>query len=137
MSEAAGFVIIRDGRKRYFTDDWSGPFLFRELIWGADDLELWLDAGGEVDQWDDNCDSGVVVNHDARVLTWRADNELLDRPRVERVYGRLLQSAWPGFRIDVAVGGILDLARAAGGPIAHLEVDYVARPETVSEAHLC
>jgi len=41
MSEPAIFVFVRDKTCRFYLDRWAGVFLFRDLIWGPDQLENW------------------------------------------------------------------------------------------------
>jgi hypothetical protein len=66
MSEPAVFVLIRDGQKRYFADRWANAFLFREILWGPDELERWLTDDQEIDDWTDEACGGVVVDYDNR-----------------------------------------------------------------------
>ena len=114
MSEPAVFVLIRDGQKRYFADRWANAFLFREILWGPDELERWLTEDEEIDEWTDEASGGVVVDYDNRKLTWSGDEEMLEIPRVESAYEKLLQASWPGFDIEFGGRGLMDLAAAAG-----------------------
>ena len=92
----AYFVIIRDGQKQCFEDRWASPY--RELVWGADDLQEWLVQGDETDYDPEDLSGGAVVNFDSRELVW-FEREALEIPRVMAVHQRLMEKAWPGFQI--------------------------------------
>lgn len=135
MSEPAVFVLIRDGQKRYFADRWANAFLFREILWGPDELERWLTEDQEIDDWTDEASGGVVVDYDNRKLVWSGDDEMLEIPRVESAYGRLLQASWPGFDIEFGGRGLMDLAAAAGKADAEdYDDESYQRSGTVREA---
>lgn len=135
MSEPAVFVLIRDGQKRFFADRWANAFLFREILWGPDELERWLTDDEEIDEWTDDVAGGVVVDYDRRKLTWSGDEEMLEIPRVESVYEKLLQASWPGFEIEFAARGLRDLAAAAGqADAADYDDESYRRSSAVQEA---
>lgn len=135
MSEPAVFVLIRDGQKRYYADRWASVFLFREILWGAKDLEKWLVEGEEIGEWTDDVSGGVVVDFDARKLTWSGDSETLGVPRVAAAYQRLIEAAWPGFQVEAADRGLPDLAAAAGEENAEdYDNEMRERCDTVREA---
>lgn len=135
----AWFVLIRDGKKRYYFDEWAGTFLYRELLWGPEELENWLTAGEEVDYEPEDLHGGVVANFDTNRLTCHFA-EGIELPRVQAVLQRLLEQAWPGFEVCTAVRGDLDLYAAAGVAIGSdeeeddLDEAHYDRPETVREA---
>ena len=78
MSEPAVFVLIRDGQRRYFADRWANAFLFREILWGPDELERWLTESQEIDDWTAEASGGVVVDCDNRKLVWYGDEAMLE-----------------------------------------------------------
>jgi hypothetical protein len=136
MSEPAIFVFVRDKTCRFYLDRWAGVFLFRDLIWGPDQLENWAQTTTELADWTNDIGGGVVVDYDEHKMTWYNDNGQLDVPKVADVYDRLLKNAWPDFAVSFADGGLSDLANAAG--VEHPDGvefdDEVYRAETVGEA---
>lgn len=145
MSEPASFVIIRDGEKRYYYDRWAHSFLYRNLIWGPEELDHWLRQEAADDEWDDDICGGVVVDFDQRLLVWDGDDDDLRVPRVAKVLHQLLETSWPGYRIEYAARGVADLARAAGetdsaGGMSRENVATISdeffndRPHTIREA---
>jgi hypothetical protein len=114
MSEPAVFVLIRDGEKRFFEDRWADAFLFREILWGPDELERWLTESEEIDDWADEASGGVVVDFDNRRMVWYGDEAMLEIPRVASAYDQLLQASWSGFDVEFGSRGMVDLAAAAG-----------------------
>lgn len=135
MSEPAIFVLIRDGNTRYYGDRWAFTHLFRELVWGPEDLETWLTHGEEIDDWSDEVSGGVVVDFDQKRLTWMGDDETLKIPRVANSFETLLRASWPGYEISFANRGIMDLAAAAGEPDAEdYDDDSATRCSTVQDA---
>ena len=63
MSRSAAFcVLIRDGQQQRYAEVWAS--LRRELIWGADEFEAWLVAGGEADWEPEDISAVAVVDFD-------------------------------------------------------------------------
>ena len=124
------FIIIRDGQRRCYEDRWA--FLYRELLWGAEDLETWLAQGEETDYEPEDLSGGVVINFDKRELIWCA-GEGLEVPRVQAVHKQLMEQAWPDFQIRLVSESTL---RAASLDSEHAEEndDLCERYETVREA---
>jgi hypothetical protein len=132
MSEPAEFAVIRDGRPRVYGDRWAAVFLFRELLWGPEELEQWVSQLEELDEWDGDCSGGAVLDFDRRRLVWSGDFEPLKVPPVYAAYERLLQTAWPQWEIVFAGDDLGPLSEAVG-----MEVDddfEPHRPDTVLEA---
>ncbi len=137
MSEPAVFVLIKDGEKRYFSDRWANAFLYREILWGPEELERWLTDGEEDEYFVEECSGGAVVNYDTRELTWCGSEESMSLPRVQRQFQQLLEAAWPGFRVSLAANGEHGLATAAGESTGEDEDDdhgYSGRDNNVREA---
>ncbi|NLX95808.1 MAG: hypothetical protein GXY83_06500 [Rhodopirellula sp.] len=133
MSEPAIFGLVRDGQTRFYADRWASVFLHREILFGPDDFEAWVTQLEELDEWSDDCCGGAVADYDRKRLTWCGEAQSLQIPRIEAVYQRLLQAAWPGFEIAFAYAGLADLAKAVGVDAAS-EPDGEDRPESVREA---
>ena len=143
MSETASFVIIRDGERRTYSDRWAHVCVYRNLIWGPEELDQWLRQEPEDDQWDDDIDDiygGVIVDFDQRRLVWDGDDNALEVPRVANVLDQLLATSWPDYKIRYATRGLQDLAIAAGEiEIAEaLSMDdselLAAHPKTIRDA---
>ncbi len=133
MSEPAIFGLIRDGETRYYADRCPVVFLHREIMYGPDDFEAWVTQLDELEDWEEECSGGAVVDYDRRRLVWYGETQTLRIPRVVAVYNRLLQAAWPGFEIAFAPEGMKDLAAAVGAD--EMEEWYgEERPETVRDA---
>ena len=102
MSRSADFcVLIRDGQQRRYAEVWAS--LRRELIWGADEFEAWLVAGGEADWEPEDISAVAVVDFDTKVLAW-GEVDSLSSSRANALYGQLLQHAWAGFSISEIPG---------------------------------
>ena len=133
MSEPAIFGLIRDGETRYYADRWAVVFLHREIMYGPDDFEAWVTQLEELEEWEEECNGGAVVDYDRKKLIWYSEAQSLQVPRVNAVYNRLLQAAWPGFEVAIAHEGMKDLAEAVGAEDGG-EWYGEERPETVREA---
>lgn len=103
MSEPATFAIIRDGQPRYYGDRWASTTFIRELVWGPEALETWAMTLTELDDWESDFISAVVVDLDQRKLTWLHMDDRLEIPKVAAAYNRLLSTAWPGYAIERAL----------------------------------
>ncbi|MCM2371792.1 hypothetical protein [Aporhodopirellula aestuarii] len=139
MSEPAVFVVIRDQQRRYFYDRWANVFLYRNLIWGPDDLDEWLETEEAYDEWDGEVCGVAVIDHDRRQLVWDGDPDELNVPRVVNVLHELMQTSWRGYEVQIAARGATDVAIVAGvhgGDVGLIEeADPIAdRAETVREA---
>ena len=133
MSEPAIFGLIRDGQTRYYADRWAVVFLHREIMYGPDDFEAWVTQLDELDYWEEECCGGAVVDFDRKKLLWCGGGQSLQVPRVNNVYNRLLQAAWPSFEVGYAHQGMKDLAEAVGVEDGG-EWYGEERPEDVREA---
>lgn len=133
MSEPAIFGLIRDGETRYYADRWAVVFLHREIMYGPDDFEAWVTQLDELDYWEEECCGGAVADYDRKKLIWCGEGQSLQVPRINAVYNRLLQAAWPGFEVTYAHQGMKDLSEALGAEDGG-EWYGEERPESVREA---
>lgn len=137
MGHRAQFVVVRDGRQRRYYDQWAALFVHRELIWGPEETDRWLQKMTEMDEGDwmgaGDAEGGALVDLDARRLVWFGVEESLAVPRVRRLHGRLLAAAWQGFQVSHADRGLADVAEALGesDQLESFDDDY--RPETLAD----
>ncbi|MCA9241383.1 MAG: hypothetical protein KDA37_14340 [Planctomycetales bacterium] len=142
MSEPAAFALIRDGKRRFYTDRWASATLRREVLWGPDDFEAWVSQFEQLDEWAEECDGGAVVDFDNRKLIWSGDDSGRRAPKIGRIYQRLLQAAWPGFEVKGVDGDPYGLSKYLGvashppNPDDDEREDYDPRPKTVEAARL-
>ena len=138
MSEPAVFALIRNGEKRFFADRWASALLRREVLWGPEDFESWVSQFEELDEWDDYCDDGAVVDFDKKTLVWSGDLTPYNVPCLMLVYRKLLLAAWPGFevriaeRVDELTHSLVIQSKTDEHEEEEQPWDY--RPENVSEA---
>lgn len=114
MSEPAIFGLVHNEERRFFADRWASIFLYRELVWGPQEFDAWVTSHEELEEYDEDCAGGAIVDHDAKRLVWLGDAEPLRVPRVHAVYHQMLQAAWPGYEIVFSDAGMHELAAAAG-----------------------
>ena len=140
MSEPATFAIIRDGQRRYYGDRWASTSFIRELVWGPEALETWVMTLTELDDWESDFVSAVVVDFDQRKFTWLNIDDRLEIPKVAAAYNRLLSTAWPGYVVERALTDD-QLNAALGVKLDPSEDHYSAssvlfadRSETVTQA---
>ncbi len=140
------FALVRDGEARFFADRWASALLGREVMWGPADFESWVLQFEPLDEWEEECDGGAVVDFDRRKLVWHGDTPNFQVPRVAFVYHKMLAAAWPDFEIKHVDGGNEALIRylplnGDGNPAALIAQNDsacrdnpTARPQTVDEA---
>lgn len=130
MSKSVTYsILIRDGNKRCFEDLWVP--LYRELLWGPDAFEAWL-REGEESEWEPEELAGLaVVDFDSNELRW-GEREVLELPRVRAAHQRLLQQAWPGFKIRFLEDD--EMYAEIYGPSEDEASPFDDRPETIREA---
>ncbi len=98
MSRSVAYcVLIKNGEKRKFEDAWA--HLKRELIWGPDVLEAWLEEGEQIDWEPEDVDSAALVDFDNKKLVWGERNGM-QSAKAFSVYSRLLSQTWNGFTIE-------------------------------------
>ncbi|NOZ41226.1 MAG: hypothetical protein GXP24_13520 [Planctomycetes bacterium] len=145
MSEPAIFALIRNGETHYYADRWASALLRREVLWGPEDFEAWVTQFEQLDEWDEDCDGGAVVDFDKRSMLWSGDTSNYGIPRIWQTYCQLMTAAWPGFDVKVSANGAEALAEYLGlprneeDPEDALEDDedeeeYEPRPLTVEDA---
>jgi hypothetical protein len=116
MIEPALFALIRDGQTTWYLDPCGSQMLIRNLVWGPEALEHWLQQHDAFDEWDSEEQeivAGVVVDFDAQAMLWYADDGL-QHARSCRLADRLIETAWSGFEILYSNTGIADVLLAAG-----------------------
>ncbi len=124
MSEPAVYTVIRDGKKRFFVNDWwSTGALRRELIWGPDDFEAWVEQFEQVEEWNYSCAGSALVDYDKNTLMWCCNVTSLKAPRIWRTYSNLLSSAWPNFTVKYTENNNEDMADYLGLPHQTIEMD--------------
>ncbi|MEM8944089.1 MAG: hypothetical protein AAGD11_02820 [Planctomycetota bacterium] len=144
MSEPAIFTLIRDGKRRHYADRWASATLRREVMWGPVDFEAWVEQFEQLDEWDDCCSGGAVVDYDNHLLLWSGDISSFQAPRMWRTYCQLMTAAWPNFQVKFADNGTDQFADYLGIPLSQEAADegeddndneeYEHRPPTVVEA---
>ncbi len=141
MSEPAVFALVRDGEKRYYADRWASATLRREVMWGPEDFEAWVEQFEQLDEWEDCCSGGAIVDFDKRELLWTGETLGFDVPRIWQTHTKLVEAAWPNFTVKAASKGVEDLATYLGLPLNEERVEedededeYELRPLTVKDA---
>ncbi len=140
MSEPAVFALIRDGETRFFADRWAGALLCREVMWGPQDFEAWILQHQPLDEWDDECIGGALIDFDRKLCLWSGDLSNYSVPRVSAAYHKLLEAAWPEFEVRHAAKGIRELTEHLGRKPSFEDDEYDeeededVRPRTVAEA---
>lgn len=123
MSEPAAFALIRDGQTRLFADRWASAVLRREILWGPDDFEAWVNQFEQTDEWFDDYSGGAIVDFDKRRLLWSGDTSSYNIPRLWKLYCQLMHAAWPGFAIEVCEEGRDEFRKYLGLPEQQLDPD--------------
>jgi hypothetical protein len=117
MGTRANFVIVEQGKWELFYDHWAASTLHYDLFWGPEAAVEYVRQYPAVDPetgWLDEvwCEGGALIDLDQQVLIWfgQFGNNAYD----VRYYHLLMQQAWPGWRIERAVEGILSIVRYLG-----------------------
>lgn len=133
MIETAVFALIRDEQTTIYREPFGAALLSRNLVWGSDALEEWLSTRNAIDDFDYDCEAGVVVDYDAKAILWYAPQEWLEHPRSFQLLDRLVEHAWPDFEILYA-DSLSDLQIAAGDSLAHANGHALSLREDDSES---
>lgn len=112
MGHEANYILRRGGRTQIFHSHWAALSLVQDIFWGPDETMRFirsLQAANELLD-EGTCDGAVLVDWDARRLTWFETDRLVQEPVKRRLYARLLEQIWPGWEIHYAEGGISTIA---------------------------
>lgn len=118
MGHRANLVIVdSDGWRHYFAKS-AANGIYQQLAAGPqvalafvrDQEQLAPGAGWLDDVW---AEGGVVIDTVARRLLWYGNDVMIELP-LRRMFFRLLNETWPGWRVDWAYDGIGDIAAYVG-----------------------
>jgi len=131
MGQRANLVIVRNGDWQLYYDHWCANRLDVELFWGpelaADFIEQ-RDPLEDRNDWLDEvwCEGGAVLDEDHRVLVWFGGEDIMDDVPLRRAFLSLMEMQWPGWEINWATGGIIELGAYVNIPAEELLVDNKA-----------
>jgi hypothetical protein len=130
MSHCANYLLRKDGVLYQGNSRWGSKSLVRELVWGPAEVYTLLaeQTGAPPFESADSTTRGwiysevmtegaVLADYDARRLLAFGGEDIRALRTMQLAYEQILRCAWPGWRVDYAMGGWGDVAREAGVPI--------------------
>ena len=119
MGSRANYVLVDERGWRLFYSHWGAQHVDRQLAAGPVHAQRFAEAQRERDprtDWlnDVWSEGGFAMDRTVRRLVFYGGFEFMHELDYRRAYLALLGQTWPGWRIDWAYGGIVDLAASAG-----------------------
>jgi hypothetical protein len=125
MGQRANLVIIENGEWQLFYDHWIANSLHYELLWGpsiAVEFVRGMHHEKPTDWLDEIwCEGAALIDLDRKHLLWFSLEMSTSWPEQQALMA-LLRYQWPGWTIEWAWQGLIDLVRYLGLP-DHLVLD--------------
>ncbi|MDJ0835252.1 MAG: hypothetical protein QNK37_01985 [Acidobacteriota bacterium] len=118
MGHRANLVLIEKKGYRLFYSHWAGTMLPEDIFWGPEQTLEYFRAHSEVepDDWQDCVlgEGGVLMDrYKQHLIVYGCSYVATDLP-VRRLFLEALKETWPGWTIQYAYNGVLDLAEYVG-----------------------
>jgi hypothetical protein len=123
MGQRANLVLVDESGYQLYYNHWCANRLDSDLFWGPELAIEYIKQQQPTQQWVSEiwAEGGVVLDIQKRVLLWYGGEDVQDQIPLRRLYLKLMQQVWKGWKIRWAHDGILDM------------VDYVGVPRSVVE----
>ena len=114
MGQRANYAIVTASGYDLFYSHWGADVLLRDFFWGPQASEAFVRNQTPVAEWLNIrwCEGGAVLDPIQRRLLLFGGVDETYNPYLHSLYLRLLECAWPDWKVDWAYEGILDLVRS-------------------------
>lgn len=114
MGSRAHYVIIEDGRHRNLYSQWGAHEIDLDLLPGPGSALRFARAQHPVEAWTDAemCDGAALFDLDTRTLLWFG--HCGGDPAVRAAALATLHRTWPGWTVEWAYNGLMDVAARVG-----------------------
>lgn len=120
MGHRANLVIVREGHYELYYNHWCAITMPEDLFWGEREglrfIEMQKRVGPQ--EWLDDvwAEGGALMDLDRRRLLLFGGEDIQYDILLQRLYLKLMAFTWPGWDVQWAYEGIVELANAAGYP---------------------
>lgn len=131
MGHRANLMIIREGNYSLYYSHWCAITLPSDLFWGPEAAVAFIEQQEPAEGWLDNAwaEGCACVDLDHRHLLWYGGEDEHYEIPLRRHLLKMMQPLWPGWTIEWASSGILDMAAYVGYPVEEL-ISEVSRTIT-------
>ncbi|MCL4194938.1 MAG: hypothetical protein KJZ87_24575 [Thermoguttaceae bacterium] len=115
MGSRASYVVQRNGQMRAYGSHWGASSMIDDLLWGPEHATKVFEAQAAIDDVQDiygGDEGAALIDWDGRRLVWFMSN--CELPVQQRLYNRLMEETWPGWKIEHADRRHDDLMTALG-----------------------
>lgn len=131
MGHRANLMIIREGNYSLYYSHWCAITLPSDLFWGPEAAVAFIEQQEPAEGWLDNAwaEGCACVDLDHGIYCGTAERTSIMRFRCLKHLLKMMQPLWPGWTIEWASSGILDMAAYVGYPVEEL-ISEVSRTIT-------
>lgn len=119
MGHRSNLIVRQGASTALYYDHWAGHSIDLELFFGAEAALAWVEqrdpVGVDELVWDPWCEGALWMDVDARRVLWYGGC-LAERWSTRQVFLPMMREQWPGWTVDWAAHGLLEIFRAAGIP---------------------
>ncbi|MEO3944934.1 hypothetical protein [Gorillibacterium sp. CAU 1737] len=120
MGQRANLIILQNASYELYYSHWCANTLPTDLFWGEQHATSFIEMQTRVDEsgWLDTiwAEGGAILDLDKKKLLFYGGEDILCDIPLRNLYLKLMREVWPGWEIEWAYEGILDLANYVGYP---------------------
>ncbi|RXZ81933.1 hypothetical protein EBB07_13090 [Paenibacillaceae bacterium] len=123
MGHRANLIIIKDAAYSLYYSHWCANTMPNNLFWGPEAAVAFIERQEPTTGWLDSAwaEGGALVDLDRKYLLWYGGEDTKYEIPLRRHLIRMMQPLWPGWTIEWAAAGILDMAAYLGYPSVKLQ----------------
>lgn len=144
MGHRANYALVEDGQQRLYFSRWGAIVVPSVLLGGPEATSVYIRALTPTDHLLNNtwAEGGIVLDIDQKhLLFWGGQYAIDCTTSVRRTFLAVLRTLWPGWTVEWAMGGIVDLARSVGWDVSqvidtHFDENLASAVLHENEAHI-
>ncbi|GGF88261.1 hypothetical protein GCM10010912_36900 [Paenibacillus albidus] len=135
MGHRANLIIIRERTYSLYYSHWCAITLPSDLFWGPEAAVEFIEQQEPAEGWLDNAwaEGGALVDLDRQYLLWYGGEDVKYEIPLRRHLLKMMLPLWPGWTMEWASAGILDMGAYIGYPLEKL---YSKNSRTVTPLKL-
>lgn len=122
MGHRANLLLVEHHTYSLYYSHWGGISMPENLFWGPEAALEFIKRQEPTTAWLDTAwaEGGALMDLDRQVLLWYGGEDVNYEIPLRRHLIRMMKPLWPGWSIEWASAGILDLAEYVGHPTDEL-----------------
>ncbi len=134
LGERANYVLVRNGQWQPGYSHWGAIEIARDIFWGPEHALRMIESCEPAESWLDEvwCQGAALMDEDRQHLLFFGGGDLEHNLPLRQVYLQMLTHFWPGWDVEWAHEGLLDIVRYLGVDSSKIVVrdsDYETCPK--------